>query len=194
VTVWTRARILDALMLTFTLQAGLFLSVGIALIIDPSDFSKWLLRALVISALGHAAILASRVFYRCVEETVHFLKSNSAPTANLERVVLYGAGRRCQLFLREQGYEKLSGFDGTVIVGLVDDEATLYSRWVYGHLVLGGLRELPQIIPRHQITGIIITAELTADSLSGVKELAAKHGVRLSEWSFQNRILQVGLA
>jgi UDP-N-acetylmuramyl pentapeptide phosphotransferase/UDP-N-acetylglucosamine-1-phosphate transferase len=192
VTVWTRARILDVLMLLVTLQGGLYLSVGIALIIDPSGVSKWLIRALVISALGHTAILASRVFYRCVEETVHFLKSTSVPQANLERVVLYGAGGRCQLFLKEYGFNESGSFGGRQIVGLIDDEPTLHLKWVYGHIVMGGLRDLPKIIQRHQITGIIITAGLKPESLSGVRELAGQQGIRLSEWSFQNRTLEAG--
>ena len=77
VTVWTRARILDVLMLLFTLQAGLFLSLGIALLLDPSSPSKWFLRALVIAALGHGAMILARVFYRCVEEIVLYLRSAS---------------------------------------------------------------------------------------------------------------------
>lgn len=190
VTVWTRARILDALMLLFTLQAGLFLSVAIALIIEPGGVSKWLVRALVISALGHTAIIASRVFYRCVEETVLYLKSNNVSQTDLERVVLYGAGGRCQLFLKEHGFNDYGSSDGRLIVGLVDDEPTLHAKWVYGHMVLGGLRDLAQIIPRHKISGIIITAGLNPESLAAVREVARQHSVRLSEWSFQNRTLE----
>ena len=97
VTVWTRARILDVLMLVFTLQAGLLLSLGIALL-DPYNSSRWLLRALVIAALGNGAMIISRVFYRCVEEGVLYLRSTSDAGADRERVVLYGAGVRCQLW------------------------------------------------------------------------------------------------
>jgi UDP-N-acetylmuramyl pentapeptide phosphotransferase/UDP-N-acetylglucosamine-1-phosphate transferase len=191
VTVWTRARVLDVLMLLFTLQAGLFLSVAIALIIDPADALKWLLRAVVITALGHAAILASRVFYRCVEETVLFLKSGSTIHPEMERLVLYGAGGRCQLFLKEYGFNNSASSDGRLIVGLVDDEPTLHAKWVYGHMVLGGLSDLPKIIPHHRITGIIITAGLNPKSMSDVRELALQQHVCLSEWSFQNRTLEI---
>jgi UDP-N-acetylmuramyl pentapeptide phosphotransferase/UDP-N-acetylglucosamine-1-phosphate transferase len=190
VTVWTRARVLDVLMLLFTLQAGLLLSIGIALIIDPTDVEKWFLRALVISALGHGAIITSRVFYRCVEEIVLFLKSKHELNPDHERVVLYGAGGRCQLFLKEHGFNNSVSFDGRLIIGLIDDEATLHSKWVYGHVVLGGLQDLPQLIQQHKITGIIITAGLNPESSSVVQELAAQHGIRLSEWSFHNRTLQ----
>ena len=114
VTVWTRARILDVLMLLFTLQAGLLLSLGIALLIDPYNASKWYLRALVIVALGHGAMILARVFYRCVEEMVLYLRSTSDANAGLERVVLYGAGGRCQLFLKERGFHNSSSFDRRV--------------------------------------------------------------------------------
>ena len=191
VTVWTRARVLDVLMLLFTLQAGLLLSLGIALLIDPGNAYRWFLRALVIGAIGHAAMLFVRVFYRCVEEIVLYLKSKSDSNADLDRVVLYGAGGRCQLFLKERGFSNSSSFDGRVIVGLIDDEPTLHLKWVYGHTVLGGLRDLPQLIPHHRITGIIITAALKPETLSAVRELAAQQGLRLSEWSFQNRPLEV---
>jgi hypothetical protein len=53
-TVWTRARVLDVVMLLLTLQAGLVVSLGIALLIDPSNVTNSLLRVLVIGALGHS--------------------------------------------------------------------------------------------------------------------------------------------
>jgi FlaA1/EpsC-like NDP-sugar epimerase len=199
VTVWTRARILDVLMLVFTLQAGLLLSLGIALLIDPYNSSRWLLRALVIAALGNGAMIISRVFYRCVEEGVLYLRSTSDAGADRERVVLYGAGGRCQLFLKERGYHNSSSFDGRAIVGLIDDEPALHFKWVYGHMVLGGAGDLPQLIPHHRITGIVITTALRPESLRAARELAAQHGLSLCEWRFESRTLdavpvQSGLA
>jgi FlaA1/EpsC-like NDP-sugar epimerase len=189
--VWTRARILDVLMLLFTLQAGLLLSLGIALLIDPYNASHWLVRVLVIGALSHPAIVGVRVFYRCIEEIVLYLKSTDDPGAKAERVVLYGAGGRCQLFLRERGFNDSRSFDNRAIVGLIDDEPSLHFNWVHGHMVLGGLRELPQLIPRHRITGIIITANLTPETLTVIREVASEHHLHLSEWRFENRNLSL---
>ena len=191
VTVWTRARVLDVLMLLFTLQAGLLLSLGIALLIDPDSMSQWLLRALVVGALAHPAILGVRVFYRCIEEIVLFLKSTGDTSTETERVVLYGAGGRCQLFLRERGFSESRSFDGRTIVGLIDDEPSLHFNWVHGHMVLGGLRDLPQLIPRHRIEGIVITAALKPEARAAVEELARQRHLHLSEWCFENRNLVV---
>jgi UDP-N-acetylmuramyl pentapeptide phosphotransferase/UDP-N-acetylglucosamine-1-phosphate transferase len=189
--VWTRARILDVLMLLFTLQAGLLLSLGIALLIDPYNASHWLVRVLVIGALSHPAIVGVRVFYRCIEEIVLYLKSTDNPGAKAERVVLYGAGGRCQLFLRERGFNDSRSYDNRAIIGLIDDEPSLHFNWVHGHIVLGGLRELPQLIPRHRITGIIITANLNPETLTAIREVASEHHLHLSEWRFENRNLSL---
>jgi UDP-N-acetylmuramyl pentapeptide phosphotransferase/UDP-N-acetylglucosamine-1-phosphate transferase len=189
VTVWTRARILDVLMLLFTLQAGLLLSLGIALLIDPYSASKWFLRALVIAALGNGAMILARVFYRCVEEIVLYLRSTSDAITERERVVLYGAGGRCQLFLKERGFNNSSSFDRRVIVGLIDDEPALHFKWVYGHIVLGGGRDLPKLIPHQRITGIIITAALRPESLAAAREVASQSGIKLTEWHFECRRL-----
>jgi FlaA1/EpsC-like NDP-sugar epimerase len=117
------------------------------------------------------------------------LKPKTELHAEHERVVLYGAGGRCQLFLKEHGFNSASNFDGQLIVGLIDDEPTLHFKWVYGHMVLGGLKDLPHLITQHRIAGIIITAGLNPESRSVVRELAVQHGIRLSEWSFQNKIV-----
>jgi glycosyltransferase involved in cell wall biosynthesis len=191
VTVWTRARVLDVLMLLFTLQAGLLLSLGIALLIDPSDSTRLLMRAVVIAALGHAAIIGLRIFYRCVEEIVMYLRSNSDLNNEIERVVLYGAGGRCQLFLKERGFHNSSSFDGRMIAGLIDDEPALHFKWVQGHMVLGGLRDLPALLGRHRITGIVITAALTAESQATLRALVFQNGLSLSEWCFEERKLAV---
>jgi len=189
VTVWTRARILDVLMLLFTLEGGLLLSLGIALLIDPYNASTSLQRVLVIGAISHPAIIGVRVFYRCIEEIVVYLRSGNEPNTNDERVVLYGAGGRCQLYLRERSFDNSRSFDARTIVGLIDDEPSLHFNWVHGYLVLGGLRDLPQLIPRHRITGITITAALEPQSLETVQKLASQYHLRLTEWYFEDRKL-----
>jgi hypothetical protein len=180
VTVWTRARILDVLMLLSTLQGGLLLSVGIALLIDPASASKWFLRALVIVAFGNSTIVLTRVFYRCVEEGVLYLRSTGEVSTG-----------RGQLFLKERGFHNSSSFDNRVIIGLIDDEPALHFKWVYGHLVLGGGCDLPQLIPHHRINSLVITAALRPESLLAAQKLASQYGLILSEWRFESRTLDV---
>jgi FlaA1/EpsC-like NDP-sugar epimerase len=194
VTVWTRARILDVLMLLFTLQAGLILSLGIALMIDPYSARESLLRALVLASVAHAGIIGIRIVYRCTEEIVLYLKSQRDASVNRKRVVLYGAGGKCQLFLKERGFNNSSTFDDRTIIGLIDDEPALHFKWVYGHRVIGGGKDLPRLVKSHRITGIIVTATLKAEALAAIQELAAAQDLELIQWSVETKILTNGSA
>jgi FlaA1/EpsC-like NDP-sugar epimerase len=157
VTVWNRARVLDVLFLGATLLAGLAISLGLALLIDPFNGMQWVLRALVLAGLSHPAIIASRVIYRVIEEFLSYLNAPNAK-ASTERVLLYGAGGRCQLYIKERDFNNSASYDGSVIVGLIDDEPTLRAQWIYGYRVLGTSKDL--------------------------LEIARQHTVRISEWRF----------
>jgi FlaA1/EpsC-like NDP-sugar epimerase len=193
VTVWTRARVLDVLMLFFTLVVGLMLSLGIALVIDPGQAGKWLLRAMVVGGTSGPAIVGVRVFYRVIEELVAYFRAKSETQGDRDRVLLYGAGGRCQLFLKERGFSNSSSYDSRLIVGLIDDEPSLHAQWVYGHPVLGGGKDLPRIVASRHVSEIIITAGLTPESRAEVRRIALELGLQLSEWCFETRRLEVEL-
>lgn len=177
-TVWARARTRDLLTLIGILQGGLLLSLGILLLIDPGHPAQCLAKALLIGCLSHPAIVAVRISCRSVEELVAFFRYNSEPASQAERVVLYGAGAHCELFLKERAFKA----DGREIVGLLDDEPSLHDQWVYGYPVLGGVASLPQLIVRHRFSGIIITADLAADARQNLCQIARLHNLRLTEW------------
>ena len=156
----------------FTLQIGLLFSLGLALLIDPANVQQSLMRAFVVAGLGDPAIVCFRLIYRSAEELVIYFRGKSEPKTGAQRILLYGAGGRCQLFLKERGFHDSSSFDDRNIVGLIDDEPALRSQWVYGYLVMGGIKELPQIITRQAVTGIVITTALRPDMLVALNNLA----------------------
>jgi FlaA1/EpsC-like NDP-sugar epimerase len=179
-TVWSRARTRDLLTLIGILIGGLLLSLGILLLIDPGHPAQCLAKALLIGCLSFPAIVAVRVSYRSVEELVAFFRHNSEPARKDERIVLYGAGAHCELFLKERAFRA----DGREIVGMLDDERSLHDQWVYGYPVLGGVDSLPQLIARHRFSGIIITADLAAQARQNLCQLARRYNLRLTEWRF----------
>lgn len=190
VTVWPRARVLDVMLLVATLQLGLLISLGLALLIDQPNAQQWLVRALVLAGISHPLIISSRVFYRVVEELMSHFRSSSSQKA-VERVLLYGAGGRCQLFIKERDFNNSATYDGSVVVGLIDDEPLLGSQWVYGYQVLGTSKDLPNLIARHKINRIIVTATLGADAHAFLREIARQHHLLISEWRFSNDKLNV---
>jgi UDP-N-acetylmuramyl pentapeptide phosphotransferase/UDP-N-acetylglucosamine-1-phosphate transferase len=180
VTVWSRSRMRDVLSLLFTLQAGLLLSLGIALLIDPyGQKQRWLIWTLVTGAVSHPAILLPRVIYRFVEELVSWAKGAGPIVPDGRRVVLYGAGGRCWLFLRELSF---NNFDGRVIVGVIDDDPDLRLKKIYGYTVLGKREDLPRLIRAHNLTGVIITATLTLESRTALQDIVLSHGIHCTEW------------
>jgi UDP-N-acetylmuramyl pentapeptide phosphotransferase/UDP-N-acetylglucosamine-1-phosphate transferase len=191
VTVWSRVRLRDILKLTLTLQLGLLASLGIALLIDPyNNVQQCFIRALVIGSLCHPAILCSRMIYRFVEELVNWSRAKSDMAGEGKRVVLYGTGGRCWLFLSLRALDQPGRSDSRSIIGMIDDDPSLNSRWIYGYKVLGAGEDLPKLIAPNRISGVIIVEELNAKARKTLEEMAAKHGFQLSEWCFGERVIE----
>jgi FlaA1/EpsC-like NDP-sugar epimerase len=93
------------------------------------------------------------------------------------------------LWLRDLSFSKSEHDTARTIVGLVDDDTSLHARWVYGFPVLGGRQDLPGLIARHHITGIVVTADLKTESRASVLELARRLEIELSEWTSSERVL-----
>lgn len=74
-------------------------------------------------------------------------------------------------------------------MGLIDDDASLHSRWVYGFPVLGGREDLPSLIARHHISGIVVTADLKEESRAAVLALAREQEIELSEWTSREQVI-----
>jgi hypothetical protein len=191
--VWSRARARDALAVALSLWGGLVISATFVILVNPAEMIQTLLRAAIFGGLSHPAIISVRLIYRFAEEFVPLLIGRHAGKGDGDRILLYGAGGRCQLFLKERNFFDSSSSDEREIVGLIDDDPSLHSRRVYGYPVLGGLEELAELVKKHRVSGIIITAILSLESQIAIRRFARKHGVRLSEWGFEEKYLDLDL-
>jgi UDP-GlcNAc:undecaprenyl-phosphate GlcNAc-1-phosphate transferase len=190
--VWSRARARDALAVALCLWGGLVISSTIVILVNPAEMIQTLLRAAIFGGLSHPAIVSVRLIYRFAEEFVPLLIGRHAGKGSGERILLYGAGGRCQLFLKERNFLDSSSADEREIVGLIDDDPSLRLRRVYGYQVLGGQSDLPELVKKHDVRGIIITAILSLESEIAVRRFARAHRVRLSEWRFEEKNLDIG--
>ena len=188
---WPRARLRDVLMVMFWLQSGLLLSLGLALVMDPTAASKWLLRAVLIAGISHPVIVSSRLIYRCIEELVIWLRRQSEASEATERVLLFGAGVRAQLYLKDYAVKAGKNPDGRTILGFIDEASHLHYQWVYGHLVLGGLPQLPELIVRQRINRIVIVADLRPEGRAAVERIAVQAGIRLSVWTSAEQSIEL---
>jgi FlaA1/EpsC-like NDP-sugar epimerase len=136
----------------------------------------------LVAAISHPVIMTSRLIYRCVEELVFWLKRQDGVGTEAERVLLYGAGGRAQLFLKDNAIKNAKSPDGRRILGFLDDEPSLHFQWVYGFLVLGGIKDLPHLIERHKVSCVILVTELLPENRAAVQEVTTRTGVKLIEW------------
>jgi FlaA1/EpsC-like NDP-sugar epimerase len=166
------------------LEAGILFSLALALLIDPDPHQRatYILRAILVAAISHPVIIMSRVIYRCIEELALWIRRQSDTAGASERVLLYGAGARGQLFLKDSAAANAKTPDRRFIVGFIDDEFALHFQWIYGQLVLGGMKELPHLITKFKVNRVIVVADLLPDSWKAIREIAMREGIHLSEW------------
>jgi len=182
VTYWPRARLRDVISVIFLLMGGILFSLALALLVNPSESRESLFRALWVIAISHPPIIASRVIYRCIEELAIWVRGQSEHPGVTERILLYGAGTRAQLFLKDCAATNATNPDRRLIVGFIDDETALHYQWTYGYLVLGGTKELPHLISKWKINRIMVVADLLPESWKTIREIAIQERVSLSEW------------
>jgi len=122
------ARRADGAVLAF---CGILLSLGLALVIDPETGKVDCPRG---ADRRHqsSVIIASRLIYRCIEEAVLWLRRQDENPNQLERVLLYGAGTRAQLFLKDRALKISKKMDKRHLVGFIDDEKALHFQWFMG--------------------------------------------------------------
>ncbi len=71
---------------------------------------------------------------------------------NFRNILIVGTSQRaCQLIAEIDAHQEL----GLRIVGLIDDDVSMHNRLVSGHLVLGGLSELPNLLRSNPIDRVI---------------------------------------
>jgi len=68
------------------------------------------------------------------------------------------------------------------VVGLLDEDRNLHGRSVHGHRVLGGSKDVSDILRSNRIDEIVITERLNENVLKRIIETAREHGVAVAEW------------
>lgn len=161
---WRHAALEDLLrptaaVATVGLEAALFDSVATG---GRAPWSFFVVFAVVLLVLANG----SRSSYRVLA----WLKARAAEVG--VRVLLYGAGHRGSLALREMYTIPRSPF---FPVGFIDDDPAKQGRFSNGLPVLGTLEELEELIERHGIGAVVVTTESAPKaSVLRVEEICAR--------------------
>ena len=109
---------------------------------------------------------------------------NQGKVSELERILIYGGGMLCRIYVTRQ----FSGFNehqkGVRIVGIIDDDKALRKLNVYGFDVLGGVHELEEIHKTTPFDTLVLASHhITGEKLRQAEEFCRSHGLKLKKFS-----------
>ena len=136
--------------------------------------------------LAMALILAERFI-------IHYYESfgcrrlfirNQGKNSTLKRVLIYGGGLRCRIYITSQFCGLSNSQCTSKIIGIIDDDAALKKLNVYGFDVLGSVAELDEIYAARPFDSIVVTfAEVTEGQLQTLRDFCKCHKVELKAFS-----------
>lgn len=189
--VWSLARSNDYLLLSVSLLASTVVSLAISSLLHPAAWPRYLVLLFIYTGVAHVMTVGSRMAFRALLEGLSMWSDKQYYRRGgvVRRVLLYGSGGRCLLYLRERALNTFDTSQRRMIVGLVDDDTNLRFRRVGGYVVLGTGADLPSILRDYRVDEIVITAQLGDESFTNLVALCALNGVRLSEWHYEERVI-----
>lgn len=124
--------------------------------------------------LSAALVLASRISFRSIELVRTSLQRKG------QRVLIYGAGNRGELGLRE-----LVNTPELRPVCFLDDDMRKHGTQIHGVPIVGGLESLASAVDRYRIKKIAIgTTKLSPDAVAAVRAFAEGLGLEVVEVGF----------
>jgi UDP-GlcNAc:undecaprenyl-phosphate GlcNAc-1-phosphate transferase len=100
-----------------------------------------------------------------------------------QRALIYGAGDGGALVVRELRNNASYGYDP---IGFIDDDSSKRGRRIMGLRVLGGIEELPRIIPEHRAELVILSTGKLADRvLATLRTICYDSGTKLLQLDFR---------
>jgi len=187
VRVWSRALLREYVLIAAAVLAGVLLACGIV-ILTGTQTVGWGRAAFLYLILAQMLTISLRLISESVRESIAVVERwTLLDRPDATRVLVCGGGERFRLFLREKRTQL--GRNTRVVVGVLDDDVNLRGRLVMGHPVLGTFDELPDMVSRHRISAVIITADLRDARRDALLALARQAGVSVLEWTHVERKL-----
>ncbi|MEO5367118.1 MAG: hypothetical protein H7831_12385 [Magnetococcus sp. WYHC-3] len=179
--VWSRALLREYVMLGVAVAAGVLLGSGLVILMGLHEhgFAR---AAFLYLLLAQFLTIGVRLIGETIRESMAVVERLTLlERKDSKRVLVCGGGERFRLFMRERRTQL--GHNTRVVVGVLDDDINLRGRLVLGHTVLGTFDELQELVARHRIHEVIITASLSDERRDFLIKLAQQAGVPLLEWA-----------
>ncbi len=182
--IWSRARLNDFFKLGCILVAGLLLACGVTLLsTDALESKNVFLLTIFEILLIIPAVFFNRVSMRLVLELTAMCDRRHLWPSECTRILIYGAGTRAMSLLKEMSHPDHSSFEGTHVVGFIDDDQNLWDRFVYGYKVHGGIDHLGKVAEKEQIDKLIVTPSfIPEETANELVRNGEKYDFSVTKW------------
>jgi len=180
--VWYLARVSEYAATGLAVVLGYALACGLHLLSanNISEVLSWILYYLLLMGLAAPTIAFTRAAVRVVQDLMQW-RERGTDAATLPHVLIYGAGYRTALFLRQMAF----GSDDRTpseLVGLVSEDSAITGHFVHGIRVVGTPSDLPVLIERHRIEILYLIEPISDVDLETLRHFLRNSGVRLIRW------------
>jgi UDP-GlcNAc:undecaprenyl-phosphate GlcNAc-1-phosphate transferase len=186
--VWSRARISEFVLLGGAFLASCAVAFGVVALEGPASLRGAFVHGLVFSGVACFFLLGVRAIPRAFTDMLTFIRGGDEGRS-AERLLLYGAGARCQLYMRRRLEAIIDRASSGEIVGLVDDDPNLRKRLVLGFEVCGIGQEIASLIERFGVTQVVLLCTLPAGAFAALTELCRAKRVGLVVWDVGERVI-----
>jgi len=180
--VWYLARVSEYAATGLAVVLGYGLAFGLHLLGPqaPRQTMFWICYYLMMAGLAAPLIMLTRAAVRIVQDLMQW-RPRSGDLPHISRALIYGAGFRTVLFLRQLSF--LAGERVPArIVGLVSDDSAIKGHYVHGIRVLGSGADLPILISQHRIHKLYLIEPISESDLKALRHSLRKLDVQLIRW------------
>ena len=180
--VWYLARVSEYAATGFAVVLGYAAAAGLHLLTKQTHAGILALglHYLLLAGMAAPAVVFTRAALRVVQDLMQRRPRDTAGTQP-GRVLVYGAGYRTSLFLRQAVFREppLKPLD---VIGLVSADTAIIGHTVHGIRVLGLVTDLPALTARLRIEALYLTEPLTPEEQEALRGVLHTCPLRVVRW------------
>jgi len=178
---WHHVRIRDYVLLVAALVAGWVFGC-IIIILFGLRFPGWWRQAVVFMLSMPFPVVGIRMVRAGIVEGVMALERARDGDQEREQILAYGGGRTFSSF--RNIFNVTRQWKTRNIAGIIDDNLAFSGRIIEGIPILGRPVDLRRLVRKYNISGIVITAELSPEHRREIRRMADELGIWLREWTW----------
>jgi len=187
--VWYLARISEYIMAGLAVFLGCAAAFALQLLYrNPQEnVIDMFIYYILLAGISVPFVVGVRSAVRLIQDVMSW-KTRGA-TGSRKRVLVYGAGYRATLFLRQVSFHESQAAPVLDVVGFADNDEAIRGHYVHGLRVLGSAKEIPALVRKFNIDCVYLIETLTEDEIVNLRAALANSQVKLIRWSTHEQVL-----